>query len=399
MTFAATAIAMAMNTPGFFEAPHPLRLTTCYGGAIIEDKTGKLLWGRDPNTPRYPASTTKILTTLLLLEKCDPEDVVVAPPEIQKIGEASMHLQPGEGVKVKNMAYALMLRSANDGCYAVAKHISGSATAFANLMNTRAAEIGCKNTNFVTPNGLHSPTHATTPLDLCLIAREAMQREDFREIARTKVKVIERSKNFGDRRMQSKNKFLWSDPTADGIKTGFTNPAGHTYVGSATRDGMRVIDSLMYAPKWKDDHKQMLDWAFSEYEVKVVMPKGAVPKEMVAAAGLQCPVELRETAYACVHRSGDLVESSIEVSQGQRPFKTGDRVGSLVIRDKDKFVQNLPLYATSDEPALSVVSNSVRKFGTTSALFGLGGISLVGIVIGAALLRGRKLAQSEPTSF
>jgi D-alanyl-D-alanine carboxypeptidase (penicillin-binding protein 5/6) len=399
MNFAAAAIAVAMNAPGFFESPHPLRRTTCYGGAVIEDKTGKLLWGRDPNTPRYPASTTKILTTLLLLEKCDPEDVVVAPPEIQKIGEASMHLQPGEGVKVKNMAYALMLRSANDGCYAVAKHISGSATAFADLMNARAAQIGCKNTKFVTPNGLHSPNHATTPLDLCLIAREAMRREDFREIARTKVKVIERSKNFGDRRMQSKNKILWSDPTADGIKTGFTNPAGHTYVGSASRNGMRIIDSLMYAPKWKDDHKEMMDWAFSEYEVKVVMAKGAVASEMLKAVGVQCGAELRKAAYACVHRSGDLVETSFEVATGSRPFKAGDQIGSLVIIDKDKFVQKLPLYATSDEPLSVSIGGSKMNLVANPVGIGIGGLALVGLGLGAAFLRSKKLAQSEPTSY
>ncbi|MEI7578025.1 MAG: hypothetical protein WCK51_14130 [Armatimonadota bacterium] len=387
MTFVTTAIAMALNTPGFFEASHPLRRTTCFGGAIIEDKTGKLLWGRDPNTPRFPASTTKILTTLLLLERCDPEDVVIAPPEIKTIGEASMHLEPGEGVKVKHMAFALMLRSANDGCYAVAKHISGSAPAFADLMNARAAQIGCKNTHFVTPNGLHSPTHSTSPLDLCLIAREAMRREDFREIARTKVKVIERSKNFGDRRMESKNKFLWTDPTADGIKTGFTNPAGHTYVGSATRDGMRVIDSLMFAPKWKDDHKQMLDWAFSEYEVKVEMPKGSLPPAMVSAAGIRCRVELRETAYACVHRSGDLVETSIDPADGVRPFKRGDQVGKLVVRDKDGFIQKFSLFAVSDEPG-SIVS-SAGHMGSTAKL-GIGAGFLLPSIAGLWALKRRK---------
>lgn len=389
MTFAAVAVALALNTPGAVEAPHPLRATTCFGGAIIEEKTGKLLWGRDPNTPRYPASTTKILTTLLLLEKCDPDDVIIAPPEIQKVGEASMHLLPGEGVRVKSMAYALMLRSANDGCYAVAKHISGSTAAFAELMNARAAQIGCKNSKFVTPNGLHSPQHATTPYDLCLIAREAMRREDFQEIARTKVKVIERSKNFGDRRMESKNKFLWTDPTADGIKTGYTNPAGHTYVGSATRGGMRIIDSVMYAPKWKDDHKQMLDWAFSEYEVSIAQLKGALPPEMVEAAGLKCGVELRETAYACVHRSGDRVETSIEVGQARRPFREGDQVGSLIVKDKDGFVQKLPVYASSSEPAFIASTSPANQ---SVAIAGIGaGLLLPGFAGFWVLKRKRTL--------
>jgi D-alanyl-D-alanine carboxypeptidase (penicillin-binding protein 5/6) len=387
--FVAGVIAIALSRPGAFESNHPLRSTTCYGGAIIEEKTGKLLWGRDVSVPRYPASTTKILTTLLLLEKCKPDEVIVAPPEILKVGEASMHLQPGERVRAKSLAYALMLRSANDGCYSVAKHISGSVAAFAQLMNARAKQIGCKNTNFVTPNGLHDRAHATSPLDLCLIAREAMKREDFREIARTKVKVIDRSKNTADRRMESKNKFLWLDPSADGIKTGYTVPAGHTYVGSATRDGMRVIDSILFGPKWKDDHKKMMDWAFSEYELKVQLPSGILNPEMVKPTGLACSVELREPAYACVHRSGDLVETSIEAKKELRPFKKGDRVGSFVVKDKDGYVQKLPLYAASDEPVPLVGKKGVLNLpalGLSAA-----GITFVGWRRGTFRRRSRSL--------
>ncbi len=386
---------MAISTPGAFENPHPLRATSCYGGAIIEERTGKLLWSRDPNTPRYPASTTKIMTTLLMLEKCDPEDVVIAPPDVTKVREASLNLKPGEGVRVKNMAYALMLRSANDGCYAVATHIAGSNAAFAELMNARAAQIGCKNTHFSNPNGLHGADHSTTPYDLCLMGREAMRREDFREIVKTKKKVIERSVNFADRLMENHNKILWLDPTADGIKTGYTNPAGHTYVGSATRDGMRIIDSLMYAPKWKADHMQMLDWAFSEYEVSIAQLKGALPPETVSAAGLQCGVELRETAYACVHRSGDRVETTVEVGNGQRPFKAGDQVGSLVVRDKDGFVQKLPLYSSSDEPALAAAKGAAKS-PTKLIELGLGASGAALFAIGAFWVRAKKLALREP---
>ena len=382
-------VAIATATPGYLEAPHPLRTTTCYGAAIIEAKTGKLLWGRDVNTPRYPASTTKILTTLLLLENTKPEDVIVAPPEIKTIREASMHLEPGEGVRAKFMAYALMLRSANDGCYAVAKHVGGSATEFANMLNARASQIGCKNTHFVTPNGLHDKNHYTTPLDLCLIAREAMKRPDFQEIARTRTKVIDRSKNFGDRLMKSKNKFLWDDPTADGIKTGYTNPAGHTYVGSATREGMRLIDSIMFAPKWKDDHKRMLDWAFSEYRLELVQPKGPID---TSNSDLKCPAEIRQDAYACIHKSGDLVEVKFELGTGSRPFKSGDQVGQLVITDKDKFVQRIPAYASGDEPM--TISTAVG-FNIKPNFFA---IASLGGVIGAGTIAALKLRKRFPAT-
>jgi D-alanyl-D-alanine carboxypeptidase len=108
---------------------------------VIEAETGKVLWSKDPDTPRFPASTTKIMTGLLLLERCKPDDIIVAPPDVENVKEASMHLKPGEQVKAKDMIYALMLRSANDGCYAVACHIGGSVEGFAQIMNDWAARI------------------------------------------------------------------------------------------------------------------------------------------------------------------------------------------------------------------------------------------------------------------
>lgn len=334
------------------------------------------------------------MTTLLLLEKCRPDELVVAPPDVASVKEASLNLKPGEGVRVKNLAYALMLRSANDGCYSVAKHIAGSNAAFADIMNARAVEIGCRNTHFANPHGLHNSEHYTTPYDLCLMGREAMQREDFREIVRTKRKVIDRSMNFKDRLMENHNKILWLDPSADGIKTGFTNPAGHTYVGSATRDGMRIIDSLMFAPKWKDDHKQMLNWAFSEYEVKIAQLRGMLPDEMVRAVGLTCGVELRENAYACVHRTGDLIETNIELGGAKRPFRAGDEVGFLVVKDKDGFVQRHPIFATSDEP---VATSAAATAGGSSRLLevGLGAFAFGAITYGLTRFRARKQAARE----
>jgi D-alanyl-D-alanine carboxypeptidase len=208
--------------PMFYEPVKELQRLSTKAGVIMEEKTGKVIWQRDPDTPRYPASTTKIMTTLLMLENLKPDDVIVAPSDVKNVRESSMGLKPGERVRVKNMAYALMLRSANDGCYAVAVAMDGSVQKFAQRMNKRAAEIGCKNTHFANPNGLNDKKHLTSAFDLCLMGREAMQREDFREVVGTKRKLIDRSLNFADRTMINKNKILWKEAGADGIKTGWT---------------------------------------------------------------------------------------------------------------------------------------------------------------------------------
>jgi len=125
---------------------------------------------KNADIPRYPASTTKVMTGLLLAENTLPEDTIVAPSDVDAITGSKMHLKPGEKVSAGDMLYALMLRSANDGCYAVALHISGSVPAFAKLMNQRAQELGCTHTHFHNPNGLNDTQHLTTAHDLAMIA-------------------------------------------------------------------------------------------------------------------------------------------------------------------------------------------------------------------------------------
>jgi len=167
---------------------------TAKSGIAIDAASGKVLWDKDAETPMFPASTTKIMTGLLLVEHCRPSDIIVAPADVEKVKEASMHLKPGERVTAHDMLYALMLRSANDGCYAVAVHISGSVEGFSKLMNDRAKQIGCTHTRFHNPNGLNDPEHMTSAHDLALIARAAMRYPEFREAVRN-VQVPDRAKH------------------------------------------------------------------------------------------------------------------------------------------------------------------------------------------------------------
>ena len=183
---------------------------------IIDAGSGKVLWERDADVLRYPASTTKIMTGMLLLERCLPDDLITAPVGIDKVPPSSMHLKPNEQVSAKDMLYALMLRSANDGAVAVADHVSGSIPAFAELMNERAREIGCRSTHFHNPNGLNDPEHVTTARDLAMIAREAMKYEAFREVVRTRKYQIQRTINQKDLFMVTRNRWLYKDSTADG---------------------------------------------------------------------------------------------------------------------------------------------------------------------------------------
>lgn len=375
-------VILKLTFTNFAETPHPLKATTCQAGCVIEAKTGKVLWSRDKDTPRYPASTTKIMTCLLMLENYKPDDVITAPADVTTVKESSMNLKPGERVRVKSMAYALMLRSANDGCYAIAKQMDGSVAGFAERMNARARELGCKHTHFANPNGLNDKNHKISALDLCLITREALKRPDFSEVVRTQKKVIDRSINYQDRLMISRNKYLWKDPSANGVKTGWTIPAGHTYVGSATRNGTQIITSLMNAPKWMDDHQKMLEWAFKYYETKQIESAGPVKFSNLKIEG-----EIHQDVFVCVKRGRDRVETVFVPKENLTNPRKGEIIGSMEVTDADKYTQHIPVYAADDENNIHVSANgtvsSTNPIGlllvTVAATAGLGTLIYRGI--------------------
>ena len=315
---------------------------------ILDEVSGKVLWSKDPDTQRFPASTTKIMTALLLIERCLPDEVIVAPKDIEKIGGASLHLKPGERVTVKEMLHAIMLRSANDGCVAAAVHIAGSVEAFSKLMNDRARQIGCKNTRFNNPNGLNDDLHVTTARDLALIAREAMKYPVFRDIVKKRKYTISRSVNVKDVRLVSKNKYLDMDPTADGIKTGFTNPAGHCFVGSATRDGYRLITVVLKSEDWKKDHAALLDWGFGTHERALIAKAGQeVAKLEVEGARESVPVTVPQDAYQVLAKkhAANLVVQPFPDRNIEAPIKQGQKMGVIRFSDEDGWEQTLPMVA------------------------------------------------------
>ncbi|AIE86966.1 D-alanyl-D-alanine carboxypeptidase family protein [Fimbriimonas ginsengisoli] len=356
---------------------------------IIDATTGKVLWAKDAETPRYPASTTKIMTGLLLIENRLPTDIITAPGDVMNVKEASMHLKPFERVSARDMLYALMLRSANDGCYAVACDIAGSVPKFAQMMNERARQIGCTHTHFDNPNGLNDPLHYTSAHDLARIAREAMKRPEFREVVRTYKKSISRSINSKDCTMVNHNKWLPKDPTADGIKTGYTVPAGHCYVGSATRNGYRVITVVMNSPHWQQDHQNMLKWAFDGYARLPLVQKDSEVGTPPVLGGVKDKV-----AVATVESVDSLVSRAKLPPNGQPPMRTefaeplrapikrGQVVGTLVVTDPEGFEQRVPIAATEDVAEATLLPSPGKGSGNFAMLGGA-------LVLGGIVFRGR----------
>lgn len=249
---------------------------------LIMDKTsGEILFSDHANQKMYPASTTKILTALLLLEKSDPDALVTVGDEVllRTPDESSAGLVPGETMTVRDLAAAMMLPSGNDAARTAAAYVTRLETGesrspeqaiayFAEIMNEKARGLGAKHSHFTNPHGLHDPGHYTTASDIALIAREAMKNEEFSAIVGEAV-YSAADEDEGIHIFQNRNQLLndtgeWYFQGANGVKTGYTEKAGYCLVGSAARDGKELITVVLHSSEqgvWSDTIK-LLDYGF-----------------------------------------------------------------------------------------------------------------------------------------
>ena len=351
---------------------------------VMDERSGKILYEKAAGTKRFPASTTKIMTALLLLEHCTPDELIYAPKDVENVPPSSMHLKPGEAVSASDMLHALLIRSANDGAYAVAMHIGGSVKGFAKMMNLRAKAMGCTGTNFTNPHGLKDPKHISTARDLALIAREAMKNPVFREAANTRSHVISRTHNQDDLWMVTKNKILKYDPSADGIKTGYTSPAGYCYVGSATRNGSRFITVILGSKRdWHPEQKALMSWAFRNFQRSCLEEPGQVEHEVpvLGAYAESVKAVVREPVfYAHAKNVAPSVRLSVvPKSDLQLPISEGMEVGKAIFTDGKGWKFETPLYAaqgTGSRQPIGAVA--LASFVPASAIFAcaLGGGAL-----------------------
>lgn len=227
----------------------------------IEINTGTVLQENNADVQLPMASTTKIMTAIIIIEDCDLDEVITVPNEAVGVEGSSIYLKKDEQIDVRDLLYGLMLRSGNDSAEALAIHHSGSTQKFAEAMNERAKELGAKNTNFTNPSGLPDSNHYTTARDLGVITCHAMQNEIFKEIVSTK--------NYSGkfRSYSNKNKMLYNYEGANGVKTGYTVKAGRCLVSSAERNGMEVICVVLNCPDMYERSSKILDNCFNGYKL------------------------------------------------------------------------------------------------------------------------------------
>lgn len=244
---------------------------------LIDGETGRILYGKEPEQKMAMASTTKIMTCIIALENCDMDKVMTVSANAVGQPKVRMNVQKDEQYKMEDLLYALMLESYNDVAVVVAENVAGSVANFAKLMNNKAKELGMKNTNFVTPNGLDADNHYSTAYDMALVGAYAVQNEDF-------VKIVTASSHSfcdvsGKRNISVNNHdaFLSMDNDAIGIKTGFTGKAGYCFVGAVKSNGRLFVSCVLacgWPPnksyKWHDT-KILMNMGKDNYEYKTVL--------------------------------------------------------------------------------------------------------------------------------
>ena len=247
----------------------------------MDAATGRVLYEKSADSQSLIASTTKIMTALVVCEQCNVLDRMRIPKEAVGIEGSSMYLQEGEVLTIQELLYGLMLHSGNDAAVALAIYCGGTVEGFAQLMNDKAHQLGMMDSHFENPNGLDAPGHYSTARDLAILASYAMDNPIFYKTVSTKNVAI------GQRYLHNHNKLLWQVEGADGVKTGYTRAAGRILVSSATRDGRRLIAVTINAPDDWRDHAALLNQGFSGFAHCRVVRRGEIVG-FVEIAGGQC---------------------------------------------------------------------------------------------------------------
>lgn len=233
-------------------------------------ENGEILFSRNSDKQLSMASTTKIMTSLIALEEAVPNKEIVVTEEMVSVEGTSMGLVAGDSVSMQELVYGMLLQSGNDAANTVACVIAGSQEDFAKLMNNRAAEIGMKNTNFVTASGLDDEKHYSTAYDMALLARECIKNPEFLSICSQKKAKLTYGNPPYARTLTNHNKLLWKYSDTIGIKTGFTKKSGRCLVSAAERNGVTLIAVTLNAPDDWNDHISMFEYGFSKYKGAVI---------------------------------------------------------------------------------------------------------------------------------
>lgn len=331
---------------------------------VIAADTLEVLYEKSANQKLPMASTTKIMTALLLAEQPDLSKTVKTTKQMVTVEGSSMGLLEGDTVSYRDLLYGMLLASGNDAANTTAYVLAGSVQGFAKMMNEKAAELGMKNTSFVTPSGLDDENHYTTAYDLALLTAAALKNSAFRTACSSKSAVLYYGNPPYRRTLTNHNKLLGNYEGIIGVKTGFTKKSGRCLVTAAEGEGKRVIAVTLNDPDDWNDHRKLLDYGlektvvteFKNYDVTDVMPIVCGSADLVR---LKC-----EQAKICtaVGTENEIKRKIILPKFIYAPISAGEKVGEIEYYFKDTLVKTSDIFSVADVESYNRKENFQKRF-------------------------------------
>lgn len=338
---------------------------------IMESTTGEILYKNNINEKYAPASMTKMMSLLLVMEYIEEggmtlDEMVNVSENASNMGGSQIFLKSGEKMSVSDLLKGVTIASANDAVVALAERVAGTEEAFVKKMNERAQELGLKNTNFKNVHGLDEANHYSTAYDMALIAKELVSHE----------KILEFSSIYEDYLRANTEEQVWLVNTnklvrfykgADGLKTGYTKEAGYCLTATAKKDGMRLITVVMGEPdssKRNSETTKLLDYGFEQYELETLLTKNSVIGKAKISKSTVENVEIVPTQdVTLLHKKGEKKKNStyeLELNDIKVPIKKGEEVGILKIIEDDNVIREIPVSVKEDVKKANVFELYLR---------------------------------------
>lgn len=321
---------------------------------LMEASTGQIIYQRNANEKLHPASMTKMMSMLLIMEAIEKgsikwTDMVTASENASGMGGSQILLETGEKMSVDDLFKGIAIASGNDAVVALAEKVAGTEDAFVKMMNDKAKELGLKNTNFKNPHGLDTTDHYSSAYDMAMIGKELVKHEKVLEYS----SIYEYYLRDGtDRKtwLVNTNKLVRFYDGVDGLKTGYTKEAGYCLTATAMKNGMRIIAVVMGEPDSKTRNKEvteLLDYAYAQYDLDVIISSSKVIGKKLVNKGKQKYAELvlKEDATSLVKKGekSENITYEIDIEKLTAPIKNGDVVGTLILKENNKKIKTIDI--------------------------------------------------------
>ncbi|MCL6453249.1 MAG: D-alanyl-D-alanine carboxypeptidase [Alicyclobacillus sp.] len=325
---------------------------------VMDFTTGKVLFEKDAHERLPIASVTKVMTLLLVMEAIDSgklhlQDRIKASEHASSMGGSQIFLEPGESMTTADLLKGIAMASANDACVALAEHLAGSEAAFVDQMNQRARALGLKDTHFVNTNGLPAANHYSSAYDVAILSRELLKHPQITQFT-SKYSDYLRQDSDHPFWLVNTNKLVRFYPGLDGLKTGYTADAKYCLSATAKRDGFRVITVVLGEPKATVRNREvseLFNWAFAEYQSKLLYPKGALVQELEVPHGTPEKIHvLTADQVGVIARKGEKADyrTELELDNVSAPLAKGQVVGKMRVKQGEEVVAEVPLVAGED---------------------------------------------------